>query len=95
MAFDLSTGDQFQGGQVIALHAQEDGPAPGVVLTYRDYQIWTVFRITRDGDVVKSSECVGDMDGALLLYSTTVTATLHTHFNRIAPGVTFLVPNTQ
>lgn len=91
--FDLSVGEQFQDGTVVALHAQEGGIAPGVVLTHRDYQVWTIFRITRTGHVIESSECVGDMDGALLVYSTAVTATLHALFNRKAPGVTFLVPN--
>lgn len=91
--FDLSVGEQFQGGTVVALHAQEGDIAPGVVLTHRDYQVWTIFRIARTGDVIHSSKYVGDMDGALLVYSTAVTATLHALFNRKAPGVTFLVPN--
>lgn len=97
MKFDLSVGEQFQGGNVVALHAQESlsGAVAGIVLTYRDYQVWTVFRITRTGDVVESFEYIGDMDAALLLYSSAVTAALHTHFGRTAPGVTFLVPNTQ
>lgn len=88
-------GDEFQGGQVVAAHFQEsnEGAPAGVILTFRERATWTVCTIDQDMDVIESADTY-DQAAALLAYATQVTSNLHAHFNRIAPGVTFLFRNT-
>jgi len=91
---DLRVGETYEGGQIIAIHAQEnhDGSPAVILLTFGSDRYYRTHRLNRALDVIDGA-LYADSGQAFFAYAQWVTEMLHTHFNKIAPGLSFAVPS--
>jgi hypothetical protein len=90
----LEIGGEYQGGEVIAVHRQQHHNRSGIVLTFSHESRYTVWVIGTDMEV-KDRTAYSFIGDALFAYAERVTEQMFTHFNAMAPGLSFEVKNPR
>jgi hypothetical protein len=90
----LEIGEEYQGGDVIAVHRQQHHNRSEIVLTFSHETRYTVWVVGSDMEIKERIPYpfIGD---ALFAYAERVTEQMFTHFNATAPGLSFEVKNPR